>query len=52
MNDLDMESIFISALNKENLEDFKEKAYEEVKKIHVQRLPYSDFLYNEYKEDE
>lgn len=52
MNDLDMESIFISALNKENLEDFKEKAYEEVKKIHVQRFPYSDFLYNEYKEDE
>ena len=52
MNDLDKESIFISALNKENLEDFKEKAYEEVKKIHVQRFPYNDFLYYEYKEDE
>ncbi len=48
MNDLETESIFISALNKDNLEDFKEKVYEEVKKIHIQRFPYNDFLYNEY----
>jgi GTP-binding protein HflX len=48
MNDYDVESIFISALNKENLEDFKEKTYEEVKKIHIQRFPYNDFLYYEY----
>nr|WP_299031243.1 GTPase HflX [uncultured Tenacibaculum sp.] len=48
MNDLGTESIFISALNKDNLEDFKEKVYEEVKKIHIQRFPYNDFLYNEY----
>lgn len=52
MNDNEVASIFISALNKENLEEFKEKAYEEVKKIHVQRFPYNDFLYYEYKEDE
>ncbi|MDD7915243.1 GTPase HflX [Polaribacter ponticola] len=52
MNDLNKESIFISALNKENLEDFKEKTYEEVKKIHIQRFPYNDFLYYEYKEEE
>jgi len=52
MNDYDIASIFISALNKENLEDFKNKAYEEVKKIHVQRFPYNDFLYYEYKEEE
>jgi GTP-binding protein HflX len=51
MNDLEKESIFISALNKENLEAFKEKAYEEVKKIHIQRFPYNDFLYYEYKEE-
>ena len=51
MNQNDVESIFISALNKENLEDFKEKAYEEVKKIHIQRFPYNDFLYYEYKEE-
>ncbi|WP_299666129.1 GTPase HflX [uncultured Polaribacter sp.] len=52
MNDKEEESIFISALNKENLEDFKEKTYEEVKKIHIQRFPYNDFLYYEYKEGE
>ena len=52
MNDKDVTSIFISALNKENLDDFKETTYEEVKKIHVQRFPYNDFLYYEYKEGE
>lgn len=51
MNDSDNTSIFISALNKENLEDFKEKTYEEVKKVHIQRFPYNDFLYHEYKEE-
>jgi GTP-binding protein HflX len=49
MNDKEKEAIFISALNKENLEDFKDKVYEEVKKIHVQRFPYNDFLYYEYE---
>lgn len=48
MNDLETESIFISALNKDNLENFKDKVYEEVKKIHIQRFPYNDFLYQEY----
>ncbi len=52
MNKDEVESIFISALNKENLEDFKDKTYEEVKKIHIQRFPYNDFLYYEYKEEE
>ncbi|UAM98133.1 GTPase HflX [Polaribacter litorisediminis] len=52
MNDYDVDSIFISALNKENLEDFKEKTYQEVKKIHIQRFPYNDFLYHEYKEED
>ncbi|MGB0892269.1 MAG: GTPase HflX, partial [Flavobacteriaceae bacterium] len=52
MNDLQKESIFISALNKDNLEAFKEKTYEEVKKIHIQRFPYNDFLYYEYKGEE
>ena len=28
-------SIFISALNKENLDAFKETTYEEVKEIHI-----------------
>ena len=49
MNDYEVESIFISALNKNNLEDFKEKVYQEVKKIHIQRFPYNDFLFEEYQ---
>ncbi|MDO6811428.1 GTPase HflX [Tenacibaculum soleae] len=49
INDLGKESLFISALNKENLENFKEKVYEEVKKIHIQRFPYNDFLYQNYE---
>jgi GTP-binding protein HflX len=52
MNDYDAPSIFISALNKDNLEYFKETVYEEVKKIHIQRFPYSDFLYTEYEEED
>lgn len=52
MNKEEIEAIFISAIDKTNLEEFKEKTYEEVKKIHVQRFPYNDFLYYEYKEEE
>ncbi|WP_088324097.1 GTPase HflX [Polaribacter tangerinus] len=52
MNDKDQNAIFISALNKENLEDFKETTYQEVKKIHIQRFPYNDFLYYEYTPEE
>lgn len=51
MNNSEKSSIFISALNKDNLDAFKDKAYEEVKKIHIQRFPYNDFLYYEYKEE-
>ncbi len=40
--------LFISALNKENLEEFREKVFEAVKKIHITRFPYNDFLYQEY----
>ncbi|CAL2107079.1 GTPase HflX [Tenacibaculum sp. 190524A02b] len=47
MNDMQKESIFISAINKSNLEEFKEKVYSEVRNIHVQRFPYNDFLYQD-----
>jgi len=40
-------SIFISALKKENLDFFRKKVYEEVRKIHVTRFPYNNFLYPE-----
>ena len=38
-------SIFISAKQKTNLQELRELLYEEVKKIHVKRYPYNDFLY-------
>ena len=41
--------VFISALNKDNLEGFKKMVFEEVKKIHITRFPYNDFLYQEYE---
>ncbi len=44
-------SIFISALERENLEDFKEIVYENVKEIHITRFPYNDFLYQEVHEE-
>lgn len=48
----DKVSIFISAKNKVNFNEFKELIYTEVKKIHVQRFPFNDFLYQENFEDE
>ena len=38
-------ALFISAIEKENIEDFKEKLYDAVKEIHSQRFPYNDYLY-------
>lgn len=51
MNRLDNNCVFISALNKENMEVFKEKVFEEVKKIHITRFPYNDLLYEEFEEE-
>lgn len=45
INDLSKEVCFISAVNKENIEEFKEKVYEEVKNIHIKIFPYNNFLY-------
>jgi GTPase len=39
-------AIFISAKQKDNWDSFKEDLYEHVKKIHITRYPYNDFLYN------
>ncbi len=37
--------MFISATEKENINELKELLYKEVKKIHITRYPYNDFLY-------
>lgn len=40
-------ALFISALNKENLDEFRKRVYQEVRDIHVTRFPYNNFLYPE-----
>ena len=48
MNKLQNNCLFISALNKENIDKLREKVFDEVKKIHITRFPYNDFLYEDY----
>jgi GTP-binding protein HflX len=38
-------TVFISAKTKENLEELRKLLYEEVKKLHVKRYPFNEFLY-------
>ncbi len=37
--------VFISATNKINIDQFKKTVYREVRKIHIKRYPYNNFLY-------
>ncbi|MGY5850689.1 GTPase HflX [Salegentibacter sp. F14] len=48
MNRMGDNVLFISALNKENMEEFRKKVYEAVRQIHITRFPYNNFLYPEY----
>ncbi|RZP16993.1 MAG: GTPase HflX [Flavobacteriales bacterium] len=43
------EAIFISALKKNNLEEFKKIVYDKVKELHIKRFPYNHFLYENYQ---
>jgi len=43
-------TLFISAVHKENFEQFRELVYETVRTIHVTRFPYNKFLYPDYKD--
>lgn len=38
-------TVFISAKTKENVEELRNVLYEEVKKIHIKRYPYNEFMY-------
>ena len=37
--------LFISAKNKENIDELREILYKKVRELHVQKYPYNDFLY-------
>lgn len=52
MSKIGNNALFISATNKENLEDFKKRVYEEVRQIHITRFPYNHFLYPDYDENQ
>jgi GTP-binding protein HflX len=43
-------ALFISAINKENIEEFRARVYEAVRQIHITRFPYNKFLYPDYKD--
>lgn len=43
-------ALFISAIEKENFEEFRERIYEKVREIHVTRFPYNKFLYPDFKD--
>ena len=44
-------ALFISALNKSNLEEFRKRAYGAIRVIHITRFPYNHFLYPEGLEE-
>ena len=44
-------TIFISATEKENMDELRKTIYEEVKKIHITRFPYNDFLFEYFEEE-
>lgn len=43
--------LFISAKEKENIDEFRETIYKKVREMHVQKYPYNDFLYGDYSEE-
>ncbi|MFY7708195.1 MAG: GTPase HflX [Flavobacteriales bacterium] len=42
----DHDVIFISAIEKSNMEQFRDLLYERVREIHITRFPYNDFLFD------
>lgn len=51
MQQLGENAIFISALKKENLQEFRKKVYNAVREIHISRFPYNNFLYPEHLDE-
>ncbi len=43
--------IFVSAKERQNIEEFKKTIYDKVKEIHVTRFPYNDFLFDYFEEE-
>ncbi len=43
-----LECVFISAKEKENIDELRDILYKRVRELHVQKYPYNDFLYQDY----
>jgi GTP-binding protein HflX len=41
--------LFISAREKQNIDELREVLYKRVRELHVQKYPYNDFLYQDYE---
>ncbi|MFL2596628.1 MAG: GTPase HflX [Flavobacteriaceae bacterium] len=52
MSTMNGQALFISARNKMNIKEFRNKVYDEARKIHVTRFPYNHFLYPEILSEE
>ena len=52
MSKLEENCLFISARERQNIEDLKDIIYKRVCELHVQKYPYNDFLYQTYDETE
>ena len=50
MNKLSDNCLFISAREKQNIENLKDIIYKKVCELHVQKYPYNDFLYQTYED--
>lgn len=44
----DTPCLFVSALHKQNIEEFRARVYDTIKEIHSARFPYNDYLYQDY----
>ena len=52
MSTMSGQALFISAKNRTNIKEFRNKVYDEARKIHVTRFPYNHFLYPEILSEE
>ncbi len=51
MSKLKEDCIFISAKEKENIDELKKLIYDKAKEVHITRFPYNDFLFYDYEEE-
>ena len=51
MSKLNEDCIFISAKEKENIDELKRMIYDRAKEVHITRFPYNDFLFYDYEEE-